>query len=47
MFREFSPKLNNGTYIFVAKHSINEVTYDKLKSDCTKVLNNSKAIKSS
>ncbi|MCK4973761.1 MAG: ribonuclease P protein component [Sulfurimonas sp.] len=45
IFREYSSSLNDGTYIFVAKHSINEITHEKLKNDFLKILNRSKALK--
>jgi ribonuclease P protein component len=45
LFREFSPSLKDGTYIFVAKQTINEVTYQKLKNDFEKVLNHLNCIK--
>ncbi len=45
LFREFSNSLKDGTYIFVAKQEINEVTYQKLKNDFEKVLNRCNAIK--
>lgn len=46
LFREYSSSLNDGTYIFVAKQTINETTHEKLKDDFLKVLNRSKAMKS-
>jgi len=39
LFREFSPSLKNGTYIFVAKQAINEVPHQKLTKDFQKILN--------
>ncbi|MCW8895961.1 MAG: ribonuclease P protein component [Sulfurimonas sp.] len=45
LFREFSPMLKDGTYIFVAKQSIIEITHEKLKNDFIKVLNRSNALK--
>jgi len=39
------PNLKDGTYIFVAKQSINETTHEKLKNDFAKVLNRSNALK--
>ena len=45
LFCEYSSSINDGTYIFVAKQSINEITHEKLKDDFLKVLNRSKAIK--
>ena len=47
LFREFSPTLKDGTYIFVAKQSLNETTHEKLKDDFVKVLNRSNALKKS
>lgn len=47
LFREFSPSLSDGTYIFVAKQSINEITYEKLKNDFIKVLDRSNALRNS
>ncbi|PLY14989.1 ribonuclease P protein component [Sulfurimonas sp. CVO] len=44
LFCEFSHSLKNGTYVFVAKQSINEATYQELKNDFEKVLNRSNAI---
>jgi len=45
IFREYSSSLNDGTYIFVAKHSINEITHEKIKNDFLKILNRSKVLK--
>lgn len=39
LFREFSSSLKDGTYIFVAKQSIHETTYQELKNDFKKTLN--------
>lgn len=39
LFREFSDLLQEGTYIFVAKQTINEISYPKLKNDFEKILN--------
>jgi len=39
LFHELSPSLKDGTYIFVAKQAINEVTHQKLKKDIQKILN--------
>ncbi len=44
LFLEFSHSLHSGTYIFVAKQSINEATHNKLKSDFEKILKRSNAI---
>jgi len=45
LFLEFSHLLKDGTYIFVAKQTINETTHQKLKNDFEKILNRSNAIK--
>lgn len=45
LFREYSSLLNDGSYVFVAKTSLYESTYEKLKSDFEKILIKSKAIK--
>jgi ribonuclease P protein component len=45
LFLEFSHSLHSGTYIFVAKQSINEATYKKLRRDFEKILKRSDAIK--
>jgi len=45
LFLEYSPSLRDGTYIFVAKQLINEISHENLKKDFTKVLNRAKAIK--
>lgn len=45
LFLEFSHLLKEGTYIFVAKQSINEAPHQKLKSDFEKILNRSHAIR--
>ncbi|MGE4420396.1 MAG: ribonuclease P protein component [Sulfurimonas sp.] len=45
LFLEFSPLLKDGTYIFVAKQAINDVTYKKLKNDFQKILNRLNALK--
>jgi len=44
LFLEFSHLLHQGTYIFVAKQSINETEHKKLKSDFEKVLKRSGVI---
>ena len=44
LFLELSPSLKDGTYIFVAKQAINEVTHQKLKKDLQKILNRLNAI---
>lgn len=38
LFREFSPSLKDGTYIFVAKQAINEAAHQQLKNDFQKIL---------
>ena len=38
LFSEFSPLLNDGTYIFVAKVALSETSYLSLKNDFKKVL---------
>lgn len=45
LFLEFSTSLCSGTYIFVAKQSIHETTYKKLKSDFEKILKRSDVLK--
>jgi len=45
LFREYAPTLKDGTYIFVAKVAINEVTHDKFSQDFKKVLNRLKTSK--
>lgn len=45
LFLQFSPSIKNGTYIFVAKQAINEITHEKFIKDFEKVLNRSNAIK--
>ncbi len=47
LFCEFSSLLNDGTYIFVAKEAINEISYANLKTDFLKTLNRSGSIKNS
>lgn len=38
LFSEFSPFINSGTYIFVAKESIHTTSADALKSDIKRAL---------
>jgi len=38
LFQEFSPHLAGGTFVFVAKTSMNESNFDSLKSDFKKIL---------
>ena len=45
LFCEYSPKLQDGTYIFVAKLSINDISHQELTNDFKKVLNKSKSFK--
>ncbi|MFT5836059.1 MAG: ribonuclease P protein component [Sulfurimonas sp.] len=45
LFCENSSQLQDGTYIFVAKLSINEISHEELKNDFKKVLHKSKSIK--
>ena len=45
LFCEFSSMLSDGTYIFVAKEAINEITYQNLKDDFFKTLKRSNSIK--
>ena len=45
LFCEFSSLLSDGTYIFVAKEAINEISHQNLKIDFLKTLNRSNSIK--
>lgn len=45
LFCEYSSSLQDGTYIFVAKQSINEVAHKQLKDDFEKILSKSKSFK--
>jgi len=45
LFYEYSSDLKDGTYIFVAKVAINEVSHEKFTQDFLKVLNRLKTIK--
>ncbi len=38
LFLEFSPQMNTGTYIFVAKEAIKDTSHDELKADMYKAL---------
>ncbi|QOY55837.1 ribonuclease P protein component [Candidatus Sulfurimonas marisnigri] len=38
-FREYSPNLKDGTYIFVAKIAINDISHEVFQNDFKKVLN--------
>jgi len=44
LFLDYSNSLKNGTYIFVAKQSTPNVTFEELQSDFLKVLKRSKTI---
>ncbi|MBL0707976.1 MAG: ribonuclease P protein component [Sulfurimonas sp.] len=45
LFYKYSQKLKDGTYIFVAKQAINEISHKQLENDFKKVLNRSKSLK--
>jgi len=45
LFREYAPNLKDGSYVFVAKVSINEIDHDKFQKDFKKVINRLKVIK--
>jgi len=45
LFLEYSPSLRDGTYIFVAKQLINEITHENLKKDFRKILKRSNTIR--
>ena len=45
LFCEYSTSLKDGTYIFVAKQSINETSHQQLENDFKKILNKSKSFK--
>ncbi|MCF6340524.1 MAG: ribonuclease P protein component [Sulfurimonas sp.] len=45
IFLEYCSNLKSGTYIFVAKHSINEIIHEKLKNDFFKVLKMNKCLR--
>jgi ribonuclease P protein component len=38
LFAEFAPYLNGGSFVWVAKESMNQATYETLKRDCRHVL---------
>ncbi|MDQ7067355.1 MAG: ribonuclease P protein component [Sulfurimonas sp.] len=42
LFREHSPKLKDGSYVFVAKVGLFDSTHEKLQNDFIKVLRNAK-----
>ena len=46
LFFEHSPFLQDGTYIFVAKQAINEISHQQLENDFKKVLTRAKSISS-
>lgn len=43
LFCEYSNSLKDGTYIFVAKQSIYESSYEKLQNDFKKIITRAKA----
>ena len=43
LFQELSDSLQDGIYIFVAKHSIIEATHTQLQKDLKKILSRAKA----
>jgi len=45
LFCEFSPSLQDGTYIFVAKQPLIDAPYEKLREEFRKVLRYAKALK--
>ncbi len=45
LFCKYSNSLQDGTYIFVAKQSINEVPHQQLELDFKKILTKSKSFK--
>jgi len=45
LFREFSPSLKDGSYIFVAKQALEESSHEKLSLDFKKVLTRAKTFK--
>ena len=45
LFCEYSTSLKDGTYIFVAKQAINEVSHQQLEHDFKKILNKAKSFK--
>jgi len=45
LFVQYSTSLKDGTYIFVAKQAINEISHQQLEDDFKKVLNRSKSFK--
>ena len=45
LFREFSPKFKDGSYVFVAKVAINEINHEAFIKDFKKVMNRLKVLK--
>ncbi|MFT7003618.1 MAG: ribonuclease P protein component [Sulfurimonas sp.] len=45
LFCEYSPQLEDGTYVFVAKLSINDISHQDLTNDFKKVLDKSRSFK--
>ena len=45
LFQEFSPNMTSGTYIFVAKEAIRDISHESLKSDMQKALKKVGALK--
>ena len=45
LFCEYSATLQDATYIFVAKQTINDISHQQLKDDFEKLLNKSKSFK--
>ncbi|MEA1893237.1 MAG: ribonuclease P protein component [Campylobacterota bacterium] len=45
LFLEYSQNLKDGSYIFVAKHSLVESPYQKLQNDFMQIIKRSKALK--
>ena len=43
LFQEYAPDLKDGTYIFVAKAAINEVSHHRFSQDFKKVIDRLKA----
>jgi len=43
LFCEYSNSLKDGTYIFVAKQSLNETSHDNLTKDFKKIITKAKA----
>lgn len=44
LFCEYSNSLKDGTYIFVAKQSLNETTHENLIKDFKKIITKAKAL---